>query len=147
MPGLPYFTFLALVQAALASALFWSVFEQAGSTLNLFADRSTNNAVFGVDFPSSWFQSVNSVAIIVLAPVIATVIAGFATLIIAGAPPAAAIALPLVPRPNPFHLAVAQPQEFRRLGQGRQPIVLFARQRRVAGMRAFSRAHATSSAR
>ena len=31
----------------LAAALFWSVFEQAGSTLNLFADRNTHNDVFG----------------------------------------------------------------------------------------------------
>jgi POT family proton-dependent oligopeptide transporter len=54
-----------------AAALFWSVFEQAGSTLNLFADRSTNNAVFGKEFPSSWWQSVNAFLIFVLAPVFA----------------------------------------------------------------------------
>ena len=34
-----------------ASALFWSVFEQAGSTLNLFADRSTDNTLFGYRVP------------------------------------------------------------------------------------------------
>ncbi|MBP7778920.1 MAG: peptide MFS transporter [Acidobacteria bacterium] len=55
----------------LASALFWSVFEQAGSTLNLFADRSTNTQVFGRPFPSSWFQSLNSLFIFMLAPVFA----------------------------------------------------------------------------
>ncbi|MBI4486227.1 MAG: peptide MFS transporter [Acidobacteria bacterium] len=55
----------------LGAAVFWSVFEQAGSTLNLFADRNTNNSVFGFDFPSSWFQSVNSLFIITLAPVFA----------------------------------------------------------------------------
>ncbi len=55
----------------LASALFWSVFEQAGSTLNLFADRSTQNELFGVPFPSSWFQSLNSLFIFTLAPVFA----------------------------------------------------------------------------
>jgi POT family proton-dependent oligopeptide transporter len=54
-----------------ASALFWSVFEQAGSTLNLFADRNTRTEVFGVSFPSSWFQSVNSFFIFTLAPVFA----------------------------------------------------------------------------
>jgi POT family proton-dependent oligopeptide transporter len=54
-----------------AAALFWSVFEQAGSTLNLFADRSTNNVVFGREFPSSWWQSVNAFLIFVLAPVFA----------------------------------------------------------------------------
>ena len=55
----------------LAAALFWSVFEQAGSTLNLFADRDTNNVVFGYEYPSSWFQSLNSAFIFVLAPVFA----------------------------------------------------------------------------
>jgi POT family proton-dependent oligopeptide transporter len=55
----------------LASALFWSIFEQAGSTLNLFADRSTDNRVFGIPFPSSYFQSLNSVFIYILAPVFA----------------------------------------------------------------------------
>ncbi len=55
----------------LASALFWSIFEQAGSTLNLFADRSTNNQVFGITFPSSYFQSLNSIYIYALAPLLA----------------------------------------------------------------------------
>ncbi|MEO5898369.1 MAG: peptide MFS transporter [Vicinamibacterales bacterium] len=55
----------------LAAALFWSVFEQAGSTLNLFADRDTNNVVAGYEYPSSWFQSMNSMFIFALAPVFA----------------------------------------------------------------------------
>lgn len=54
-----------------AAALFWSVFEQAGSTLNLFADRSTNNSFFGYAFPSSWFQSLNAMFIVIFAPVFA----------------------------------------------------------------------------
>jgi POT family proton-dependent oligopeptide transporter len=57
----------------LAAALFWSEFEQAGSTLNLFADRSTRNSMLGWEFPSSWFQSVNALFIIGFAPVIAWV--------------------------------------------------------------------------
>ncbi len=57
----------------LSSALFWSVFEQAGSTLNLFADRNTNNVFLGMPFPSSWFQSLNSLFLIFLAPVFAWV--------------------------------------------------------------------------
>jgi POT family proton-dependent oligopeptide transporter len=52
----------------LASALFFSSFEQAGSTLNLFADEKTRNEVFGLAYPSSWFQSVNSIWLICLAP-------------------------------------------------------------------------------
>lgn len=55
------------------AAVFWSVFEQAGSTLNLFADRSTSNQLFGIPFPSSWFQSLNSLFIILFAPVVAWV--------------------------------------------------------------------------
>jgi POT family proton-dependent oligopeptide transporter len=55
----------------LAAALFWSAFEQAGSTLNLFADRNTNNTVFGWSFPSSYYQSLNSLFLIFLAPVFA----------------------------------------------------------------------------
>jgi len=55
----------------LAAALFWSVFEQAGSTLNLFADRNTHNVVFGWAYPSSWFQSLNSLFLIIFAPVFA----------------------------------------------------------------------------
>jgi POT family proton-dependent oligopeptide transporter len=55
----------------LAAALFWSVFEQAGSTLNLFADRNTHNVVFGYSYPSSWFQSMNSLFLIIFAPIFA----------------------------------------------------------------------------
>ena len=55
----------------IASALFWSIFEQAGSTLNLFADRSTDNHLFGFAFPSSWFQSLNSGFIYLLGPLLA----------------------------------------------------------------------------
>jgi POT family proton-dependent oligopeptide transporter len=55
----------------LAAALFWSEFEQAGSTLNLFADRDSNNVIFGYEFPSSWYQAINSLFIISFAPVFA----------------------------------------------------------------------------
>jgi POT family proton-dependent oligopeptide transporter len=55
----------------LAAAVFWSLFEQAGSTLNLFADRSTRTSILGWGFPSSWLQSMNSFFIWTLAPVFA----------------------------------------------------------------------------
>jgi len=48
--------------------LFWSAFEQAGSSLNLFARDFTRNTIFGFDYPSSWFQSVGALLIILLAP-------------------------------------------------------------------------------
>jgi POT family proton-dependent oligopeptide transporter len=50
------------------SSIFWAVFEQAGSTLTVFAEKETRNALFGYAFPASWWQSVNSAMIIVLAP-------------------------------------------------------------------------------
>ncbi len=49
---------------------FFFVFEQAGTTLNLFADDHTRCAIGGWTFPSSWFQSVNSIWLLLLAPVI-----------------------------------------------------------------------------
>jgi POT family proton-dependent oligopeptide transporter len=48
------------------ATIFWATFEQAGTTLNLFADRLTANTLFGVDFPSAYFQSVNSAFILLL---------------------------------------------------------------------------------
>jgi POT family proton-dependent oligopeptide transporter len=54
-----------------AAMIFWSVFEQAGSTLNLFAQRSTRTELFGFSFPPSWLQSVAPFLLVVLAPVFA----------------------------------------------------------------------------
>ncbi|MBI4502115.1 MAG: peptide MFS transporter [Gemmatimonadetes bacterium] len=54
-----------------AAILFWGAFEQAGSSLNLFADRMTRLTVLGWSFPSTWFQSLNSAFLIALAPVFA----------------------------------------------------------------------------
>jgi proton-dependent oligopeptide transporter, POT family len=53
------------------SVIFWMTFEQAGSSLTLFADRLTRNSVLGWSFPSSWFQSVQPIFIILFAPVFA----------------------------------------------------------------------------
>jgi POT family proton-dependent oligopeptide transporter len=51
--------------------LFWAGFEQAGSSLTLFADRATRLTVFGFGYPSSWFQSVEPLFVIVFSPVFA----------------------------------------------------------------------------
>ncbi len=51
--------------------LFWMFFEQAGSSFTFLADQIVNRNLGGFIFPTGWFQSVNSVAIILLAPVIA----------------------------------------------------------------------------
>jgi hypothetical protein len=59
----------ALLCLFVFNALFWSIYEQGGSSLNIFADRLTNNTLFGMSFPSSWFQSLQSTYVILLAPV------------------------------------------------------------------------------
>ena len=53
------------------ASVFWGIFEQAGSTLTLFAEGSTDNSFFGFEFPSSWWQSANAVMIVLLAPLFA----------------------------------------------------------------------------
>ncbi len=53
------------------SVIFWMTYEQAGSSMTLFADRLTRNEVFGRAFPSSWWQSVPAIFVIFLAPVFA----------------------------------------------------------------------------
>jgi POT family proton-dependent oligopeptide transporter len=55
----------------IASAIFWASFEQAGSSLSLFAERNTNRNLFGWEFPASWFQFVQPIFVITLAPVFA----------------------------------------------------------------------------
>ena len=54
-----------------AACLFWSQFEQAGSTLNLFGDRATRTSILGWEFPSSYYQSLQPLFIITFAPVFA----------------------------------------------------------------------------
>jgi POT family proton-dependent oligopeptide transporter len=54
-----------------AAAIFWAGFEQASTSLNLVAQRLTNLNVGGWDVPASWFQSINPLFIISLAPVFA----------------------------------------------------------------------------
>lgn len=50
------------------AAIFWSRFEQAGSSLNLFADRMADRSFGDWEMPASWLQSVNSTFIIIFAP-------------------------------------------------------------------------------
>ncbi len=58
---------LAALFLMLGSILFWALFEQAGSSLNLYTDRYVDRA--GV--PASMFQSINSIYIVLLAPLFA----------------------------------------------------------------------------
>jgi proton-dependent oligopeptide transporter, POT family len=61
----------AIVVFFLVATLFWGAYEQQGSTLNLFADRYTRLEIFGFPFPSSWFQSVPPIFVVIFAPVFA----------------------------------------------------------------------------
>jgi proton-dependent oligopeptide transporter, POT family len=54
-----------------ASVIFWAVYEQAGSTLNLFAERATDNTILGKERPAAWYQSLPAIYVILLAPVFA----------------------------------------------------------------------------
>ena len=53
------------------AAVFWSAFEQAPTSLNLFAKDFTNRRLGSFEVPAVWFQSVNSAFIIIFAPVFA----------------------------------------------------------------------------
>ena len=57
----------------LGATVFWAIFEQAGSTLNLFADRNTANTILSWQYPASWLQSVNSLFIVLFAPVVGAI--------------------------------------------------------------------------
>ena len=52
------------------SILFWMTYEQAGSSLTLFADRLTRTTIFGWTYPSSWFQAVPALFVIIFASII-----------------------------------------------------------------------------
>ncbi|HET8772337.1 MAG TPA: peptide MFS transporter [Thermoanaerobaculia bacterium] len=62
----------------LFALLFWAGFEQAGSSLTLFADRATELTAFGFQYPSSWFQSVEPLFVILFSPVFAWIWLGLA---------------------------------------------------------------------
>ncbi|MEG1666379.1 peptide MFS transporter [Chryseobacterium sp.] len=55
----------------LFAVFFWAGFEQAGSSLSLYTDKFINRNVFGFEIPTSWFQSVNPIFIVTLAPLFA----------------------------------------------------------------------------
>jgi POT family proton-dependent oligopeptide transporter len=59
---------LALLLVCIASTCFWSGFEQAGSSLNLFGRDFVDRNVFGWEMPTTWLQSINSWFIILLTP-------------------------------------------------------------------------------
>ncbi len=58
----------ALLLVCIASACFWSGFEQAGSSLNLFARDYTDRLIGSFEIPTGWFQFSNSMFIVLLSP-------------------------------------------------------------------------------
>lgn len=62
---------LAAIYFTLAQIPFWALFEQAGSSLNLFTDRLVDRTMFGVPVPAPVFQSLNAGFIIIFAPILA----------------------------------------------------------------------------
>ena len=60
---------IAIVIMAIFVIFFWMGFEQAGGSMNLFADKLTDRRLFGWEIPASYFQSINPLVIILLAPV------------------------------------------------------------------------------
>lgn len=64
-----------LILAFIGNIAFWTAFEQAGSSMNVFAAQDTDRTFWGLlsgeGFPATWYQSVNPLAIIIFAPVFA----------------------------------------------------------------------------
>ncbi len=50
--------------------VFWSVYEQQGNTMALWADANTDRMIFGWEMPASWFQSFNPLMIFILVPLL-----------------------------------------------------------------------------
>lgn len=61
----------AVVVLFLAASFFWGAYEQAGSSLNLFADQDTDRMIGSFEFPAGWFQQVPAAFVILLAPIFA----------------------------------------------------------------------------
>src|SRR5262245_57278330 len=62
---------IAMIPLFVGAIAFFGIFEQASSTLNLFANDHVHREWLGVNIPASYYQSVNSVFILMLAPVFA----------------------------------------------------------------------------
>mgnify|MGYP001027136664 CR=1 FL=1 len=61
----------ALVALCALNIVFWAVYEQQGNTMQSWADEKTMwPTVLGFQIPSTWFQSVNSLFIILFAPLL-----------------------------------------------------------------------------
>ncbi len=71
LPAIDRDRILAAVLLIVGSILFWALFEQAGSSLNLYTDRYVDRQMLGMDVKASIFQSINPIYIALLAPLFA----------------------------------------------------------------------------
>lgn len=62
---------LAAIYFILAQIPFWALFEQAGSSLNLFTDRLVDRSMLGWPVPAPVFQALNAMYIVMFAPLLA----------------------------------------------------------------------------
>lgn len=62
---------LSILIICLFVTLFFAAFEQAGGLMNVYTNEKVNRAVFGWEVPAAWFQSINSIFILLLAPIFA----------------------------------------------------------------------------
>ncbi|KQQ40359.1 dihydroorotate dehydrogenase [Duganella sp. Leaf126] len=62
---------IAMLVIFFFNIMFWMFFEQAGSSFTFLADKIVDREMFNWTFPVAWFQTVNSLAIITFAPLIA----------------------------------------------------------------------------
>ena len=53
------------------AAFFWSGFDQAGSSFNIFAKEYTDRIIFGWEYPASWLQVLNPILVVILSPFMA----------------------------------------------------------------------------
>lgn len=63
--------FGAIFVLFIAAMVFWSIFEQMGLTIALFADKLTDNTIGSFVIPSAWYQSLNALFVMLLAPLFA----------------------------------------------------------------------------
>ena len=64
---------LAMIALFIFNIFFWCFFEQAGSSFNFLAENIVNRNLGGWEFPVGWFQSINPIAIVTLAPLLTVV--------------------------------------------------------------------------
>ena len=53
------------------AAFFWSGFDQAGSSFNIFAKEYTDRVILGWEYPASWLQVLNPILVVILSPFMA----------------------------------------------------------------------------